>query len=41
MLHINLIVDVSEEAQPIEAETNLIRGSELNWDLTNFKWRCI
>ena len=28
-----LIVDVSEEAQPIEAETNLIRGSELNWDL--------
>ena len=28
-----LIVDVSEEAQPIEAETNLIKGSELNWDL--------
>ena len=28
-----LIVDVSEEAQPIEAETNLIIGSELNWDL--------
>ena len=28
-----LIVDVSEEAQPIEAETNLIKGSELNWDI--------
>ena len=28
-----LIVDVSEEALPIEAETNLIKGSELNWDL--------
>lgn len=28
-----LIVDVSEEAQPIEAETNLIKGSELNWDV--------
>jgi hypothetical protein len=28
-----LIVDVSEESQPIEAETNLIKGSELNWDL--------
>jgi len=28
-----LVVDVSEEAEPIEAETNLILGSELNWDL--------
>jgi len=28
-----LIVDVSEEAQPIEAETNLVLGSELNWDI--------
>jgi hypothetical protein len=26
-----IIVDVSEEAQPIEAETNLIRGSEVDW----------
>ena len=28
-----IIVDVSEESQPIEAETNLIKGSELNWDV--------
>ena len=28
-----IIVDVSEEAQPIEAETNLILGSELTWDI--------
>ena len=28
-----LIVDVSEEAQPIEAETNLIKDSQINWDL--------
>jgi hypothetical protein len=26
-----LIVDVSEEAQPIEAETNLIKGNEMIW----------
>ena len=28
-----LIVDVSEEAQPIEAETNLIKGKEIEWDI--------
>mgnify|MGYP001192254472 CR=1 FL=1 len=28
-----LIVDVSEEAKPILTETNLIIGSDLNWDL--------
>jgi hypothetical protein len=28
-----LIVDVSEEAQPIVAESNLIKGSQINYDL--------
>jgi len=28
-----LVVDVSEEAEPIEAETNLIIGSDLQWDV--------